>query len=135
MTAANLLDNVRSNNWNDRTLPDKVQQHERINITDKDPIKRITNILISAGLDPSMIGFKYTRDAIIMIMDDPELSGVFTKVVYRKLARKYTTTGPAIEHAIRRCICPINTVNRHFSNKKFIISIVNCISVLDENYK
>ncbi|MCX7780236.1 MAG: sporulation transcription factor Spo0A [Negativicutes bacterium] len=64
----------------------------------------VTNIIREIGIPAHIKGYQYLRDAIMMIINDIELLGAVTKVLYPIIADKYTTTPSRVERAIRHAI-------------------------------
>ncbi len=49
-------------------------------------------------------GYHYLRDAIIMSVNDMEMLGAVTKILYPAIAKKHNTTSSRVERAIRHAI-------------------------------
>lgn len=64
----------------------------------------VTNIIREIGIPAHIKGYQYLRDAIMMIINEIELLGAVTKVLYPMIAEKYTTTPSRVERAIRHAI-------------------------------
>lgn len=64
----------------------------------------VTNIIREIGIPAHIKGYQYLRDAIVMIVEQIELLGAVTKVLYPMIAQKYTTTPSRVERAIRHAI-------------------------------
>jgi two-component system response regulator (stage 0 sporulation protein A) len=64
----------------------------------------VTNIIREIGIPAHIKGYQYLRDAIMMIVNEVELLGAVTKVLYPMIADKYTTTPSRVERAIRHAI-------------------------------
>lgn len=64
----------------------------------------VTNIIREIGIPAHIKGYQYLRDAIMMIINEAELLGAVTKVLYPMIAEKYTTTPSRVERAIRHAI-------------------------------
>ncbi|CUH94284.1 Stage 0 sporulation protein A homolog [Propionispora sp. 2/2-37] len=64
----------------------------------------VTNIIREIGIPAHIKGYQYLRDAIMMIINEMELLGAVTKVLYPMIAQKYTTTPSRVERAIRHAI-------------------------------
>ena len=65
---------------------------------------RVTNMLHEIGIPAHIKGYQYLRDAIIMSVNDNEMLGAITKVLYPTIARNYKTTSSRVERAIRHAI-------------------------------
>lgn len=64
----------------------------------------VTNIIREIGIPAHIKGYQYLRDAILMIAKEMDLLGAVTKVLYPKIAEKYSTTPSRVERAIRHAI-------------------------------
>lgn len=64
----------------------------------------ITNIIHEIGIPAHIKGYFYLREAIAMVVNDVELLGAVTKVLYPTIAKKYNTTPSRVERAIRHAI-------------------------------
>ena len=61
----------------------------------------ISGLMLELGIPAHLKGYQYLRSAINMCVDDMELIGSVTKLLYPDLAKKYATTDQKIERAIR----------------------------------
>ena len=66
--------------------------------------KDVTDMIHEIGVPAHIKGYQYLREAIIMSVEDPEMLGSITKVLYPTIARKYQTTSSRVERAIRHAI-------------------------------
>lgn len=64
----------------------------------------VTNIIREIGIPAHIKGYQYLREAIMMIISEIELLGAVTKVLYPRIAEKYSTTPSRVERAIRHAI-------------------------------
>lgn len=64
----------------------------------------ISELMLELGIPAHLRGYQYLRTAIGMCVEDMELIGSVTKLLYPDLARKYMTTDQKIERAIRNAI-------------------------------
>lgn len=64
----------------------------------------ISGLMLELGIPAHLKGYQYLRTAISMCVEDMELIGSVTKLLYPDLARKYVTTDQKIERAIRNAI-------------------------------
>ena len=98
----------------------------------------VSNILIKLAIPASLLGFRYLRSAIIMIIKDLKLSDNFSNKIYPQIANLFDITPSRIECAMRHAIevswtrCPKNVLDVYFKGiikkstiRKFILSIVN----------
>ena len=64
----------------------------------------VTNMIHEIGVPAHIKGYQYLREAIIMSVDDIEMLGSITKILYPTIAKKYQTTPSRVERAIRHAI-------------------------------
>ncbi len=64
----------------------------------------VTDMIHEIGVPAHIKGYQYLREAIIMSVEDPDMLGSITKVLYPTIARKYQTTSSRVERAIRHAI-------------------------------
>ena len=74
------------------------------NVRKNDPINYITQIMLELGMPVHLRGYHYLRDAICMSMEDVELVGSVTKLLYPEIAKRYRTENEKVERAIRSVI-------------------------------
>ncbi|HBN86021.1 MAG TPA: hypothetical protein DDZ89_19510 [Clostridiales bacterium] len=68
---------------------------------DKQIEYEIIKSLYQIGIPSSIKGFNYIKDAVFMVLVDPECILAITKDIYPAIASKYFTTGMNVERAIR----------------------------------
>ena len=61
------------------------------------------------GVPAHIKGYQYLREAIMMSVEDSEMMGSITKILYPTIAKKYRTTASRVERAIRHAICLLYT--------------------------
>ncbi len=64
----------------------------------------ISGLMLELGIPAHLKGYQYLRAAITMCVEDMELIGSVTKLLYPELAKRYVTTVQKIERAIRNAI-------------------------------
>lgn len=64
----------------------------------------VTDIIHKLGVPAHIKGYRYLREAIISSFEDAELLESITKMLYPKVAEKYSTTPTRVEKAIRHAI-------------------------------
>lgn len=64
----------------------------------------ISGLMLELGIPAHLKGYQYLRTAITMCVEDMELIGSVTKLLYPELAKQYMTTVQKIERAIRNAI-------------------------------
>jgi len=75
---------------------------QAINIQSADV--EVTNIIREMGMPAHIKGYQYLREAIMMIIVEIELLGAVTKILYPRIADKYSTTPSRVERAITHAI-------------------------------
>ncbi len=83
---------------------------------------RISNILIELGMPHHIRGYRYTKAAITLVYEDPNVLNSITKVFYPTVAQKFGTTWECVERAIRHAIesvwkrCDTDVLKKYFGN-------------------
>ena len=54
----------------------------------------ITNVMLDLGVPAHLRGYRYLRDAVLMSMEDMELVGSVTKLLYPEIAKRHQSNGP-----------------------------------------
>ncbi len=109
-----LIDNLISANKEFRimiTVPsgEKVMERKE-NMTElpeldsRDLEKDVTDMIHEIGVPAHIKGYQYLREAIMMSVEDVEMLGSITKILYPTIAKKYQTTPSRVERAIRHAI-------------------------------
>lgn len=109
-----LLDNLISTNKEFQimiTVPSGTKD-ENISVSDavpesyraRDLEKDVTDMIHEIGVPAHIKGYQYLREAIMMSVQDVEMLGSITKVLYPTIAKKYQTTSSRVERAIRHAI-------------------------------
>lgn len=81
------------------------QRPSAVNLIKARPLDvEVTNIIREIGIPAHIKGYQYLRDAIMAIINEIELLGAVTKVLYPMIAEKYSTTPSRVERAIRHAI-------------------------------
>lgn len=65
---------------------------------------RIASIMHELGIPAHIKGYRYLKEAIVMVIDKVELLSRITKELYPSIAVKYETTPSRVERAIRHAI-------------------------------
>ncbi len=109
-----ILDNLISANKEFRiliTVPSDEkgdrQQEEVPEISEfdgRDLEKDVTDMIHEIGVPAHIKGYQYLREAIMMSVEDVEMLGSITKILYPTIAKKYQTTPSRVERAIRHAI-------------------------------
>lgn len=77
---------------------------DNISLAVKNYDVEVTNIIHQMGVPAHIKGYQYLRDAIVFVIEDPNLLGAVTKELYPMIAQKYKTTASRVERAIRHGI-------------------------------
>ena len=70
----------------------------------KDHNERIAILLKKVGISPAILGYKYTNEAINMVLKDRGVLDGITKRLYPDIAKKYNTTPVRVERMIRYAV-------------------------------
>ncbi|MBS4023104.1 MAG: sporulation transcription factor Spo0A [Dethiobacter sp.] len=95
------------------------------------PLKRnsleadVTNIIHEIGIPAHIKGYHYLREAIMMVVEEVDLLGSVTKVLYPRIAGKFDTTSSRVERAIRHAIEVAWSRNNIETIKKFFGYTIN----------
>ncbi|MBP3655938.1 MAG: sporulation transcription factor Spo0A [Clostridia bacterium] len=65
---------------------------------------RIANLFLTVGIPAHIKGYQYLREAVKMVLENPELLGRITKELYPGIAHRFATTSSKVERAIRHAI-------------------------------
>lgn len=92
------------------TVPSAMKEGEMQNVdkvqipVQHDLEKDVTDMIHEIGVPAHIKGYQYLREAIMMSVEDVEMLGSITKVLYPTIAKKYQTTPSRVERAIRHAI-------------------------------
>ncbi len=64
----------------------------------------VTDIIHEVGVPAHIKGYQYLRDAIMMVIREPEMLNSITKILYPTIAKRNQTTPSRVERAIRHAI-------------------------------
>lgn len=73
-------------------------------LQNKDKKYYVTKIMLELGMPAHIRGYHYLREAICLSVEDMELVGSITKLLYPEIAKIYHTTNVKVERAIRSAI-------------------------------
>ena len=85
----------------------------------------LTNIIHEIGIPAHIKGYQYLREAIMMVVEEVDLLGSVTKVLYPRIAEKFDTTSSRVERAIRHAIEVAWSRNNIDTIKKFFGYTIN----------
>lgn len=66
--------------------------------------ERIANLFLTVGIPAHIKGYQYLREAVQMVMEEPDRMRRITKELYPGIARRFDTTPSKVERAIRHAI-------------------------------
>jgi len=66
--------------------------------------QRVTEVIHSLGIPASLVGYKYTRAAIILSVKNANAIDQITSILYPTIAKQFDTTPSRVERAIRHAI-------------------------------
>ncbi len=64
----------------------------------------VTDIMLDLGVPAHLRGYRYLREAVLMSIEDMELVGSVTKLLYPEIAKKFHATDQKVERGIRNAI-------------------------------
>lgn len=65
---------------------------------------QVTDMIHEVGVPAHIKGYQYLRDAIMMVIEEPEMLNSITKILYPTIAKRNQTTPSRVERAIRHAI-------------------------------
>lgn len=77
---------------------------ENIRIKRNDKKQYVTGVMLELGMPAHLRGYHYMREAVCMTMENMELVGSVTKLLYPEIAKQFHTTDVKVERAIRNII-------------------------------
>lgn len=77
---------------------------EESTVTRRELEQAISGFMLELGVPAHLRGYQYLRSAVEMCVEDMELVGSVTKLLYPDLAKMHKTTDQKIERAIRNAI-------------------------------
>lgn len=66
--------------------------------------EQVTNLFLTIGIPAHIKGYHYLREAVRMVLAEPDVMGRITKELYPGIARKFDTTASKVERAMRHAI-------------------------------
>lgn len=64
----------------------------------------VTDVLRSLGVPARLSGYRYLREAVIMLINDMEIAHSITKVLYYDIAKAHNSSANRVERAIRTAV-------------------------------
>ncbi len=81
---------------------------------------RVSNIFLGLGIPAHIKGYQFLREAVRLVVEDPDRINRITKELYPMIARRFGTSASKVERAIRHAIevawsrGRVDTLNRAF---------------------
>ena len=88
----------------------------------KDISSRVTELLHIMGAKPNIKGYRYLREAVILVYNDWNYMDAITKALYPDIAKKFDTTGSRVERSIRHSM----EVIFQCTNIEVLTSVFSC---------
>lgn len=66
--------------------------------------KEITKLIHTLGMPAHVLGYEYTREAILLALGNKEMLRSITKELYPAIAQTFNTTPSRVERAIRHAV-------------------------------
>ena len=85
----------RNSSKNDKGYPLRSKENVEVLISD---------IMRQIGVPAHIKGYQYLRTSIALCIENPEMLGSVTKILYPTVAKQYSTTASRVERAIRHAI-------------------------------
>lgn len=82
----------------------KGEKAKRMSSSSDDIEVVISDIMRQIGVPAHIKGYQYLRTSIMLCIEDPEMLGSVTKILYPTVAKQYNTTASRVERAIRHAI-------------------------------
>lgn len=89
----------------DKRILDLQKQKDEVKLAQKGALEiEISTLLHDLGIPSNVRGYKYIREAILLLYAHNHLTSLITKDIYPEIAKKYETTPSRVERAIRHAI-------------------------------
>ncbi|HEY5583820.1 MAG TPA: sporulation transcription factor Spo0A [Ruminiclostridium sp.] len=88
---------IQSNHSKDANLSQNTSSLKNLEAT-------VTSIIHEIGIPPHINGYRYIRDAVMMVVKDNDVIHSVTKILYPSIARDHKTTPSRVERSIRHAI-------------------------------
>lgn len=102
-----------------------VAESVRISAVNRTPTidEKLAGLFLTIGIPAHIKGYQYLREAVKMVIENPDVINRITKELYPGIGRRFATTASKVERAIRHAIevawsrGRIDTLNRAFGCK------------------
>ncbi len=81
------------------STPGHKKNHQKVSLEEE-----VTEVLHQIGIPAHIKGYMYLRESIMMVVEDIDLLGSVTKILYPSIAQRFNTTPSRVERAIRHAI-------------------------------
>lgn len=87
--------------------------------------EQITNLFLVLGIPAHIKGYQYLREAVRLVLDNPDVINRITKELYPAVARRFDTSASKVERAMRHAIGVawsrgrLETVNQMYGARVF----------------
>lgn len=88
----------------------------------------ITNVMRSMGMKAHLSGYRYLRDAVEVVSENPSALQGMCKVLYPKIAEKYGATPGAVERGIRHSVVNASHTSKLFAGKPTNAEVIATIA-------
>ena len=101
-----VLNRVRSikNYTSARQVKASSDKNSALGLTIENLEGEVTDMIHEVGVPAHIKGYHYLRDAILMVIEDPDMLNSITKILYPTIAKRNQTTPSRVERAIRHAI-------------------------------
>lgn len=101
-----VLNRVRSikNYTSARQVKVSSDKNSALGLTIENLESEVTDMIHEVGVPAHIKGYHYLRDAILMVIEDPDMLNSITKILYPTIAKRNQTTPSRVERAIRHAI-------------------------------
>ncbi len=82
----------------------EIEEKETVVPIKRDLEKDVTDMIHEIGVPAHIKGYQYLREAIMMSVQDMDMLGSITKILYPTIAKRFQTTPSRVERAIRHAI-------------------------------
>lgn len=81
-------------------MPHPLQETHRVQTLDE----RLGSLFLTIGIPAHIKGYQFLRQAVKMVVDEPDMINRITKELYPGIARHFGTSASKVERAIRHAI-------------------------------
>lgn len=100
---SNVYNQYKDNAYFTNTLNNNVFNSDTI-FKEESFESKVTNIMHTVGIPAKLKGYQYIREAVLLFINNGNISNKITKDIYPKVAEKFNTTPSRVERAIRHAL-------------------------------